>query len=316
MKRIIQKIVPFAGLVIVLWLFAQVDLGQVLELWLSSSKIWIVVAVLIMLVQLLILTLKWSILLQEKVSIWALFKVRMIGAFFGTITPANAGTLVRAHYLKKATKISLAKSGSSVILDKLLEVATIALLGVISIVGLSNVLINEQHNFVLLSLSVGGFTGAMLTTVWLMTDKTYGTNILRKTAKSLLPTKLYDLIKPYFLKLHPHLQSVDSLVAPFLLNIASYANSYVYVLALIWAIGADLSYFQIFLTLPLSSLVALLPITISGIGTREASTVFLWELFGVSAEQTLSVMLLSFVIGRGLPTLLGWYFLSTFREKK
>ena len=310
-----QKITSLLGIGVLFWLFLQVDITTIFSLWQTSNKLWILAAMVVLLFQLSILTIKWAVLIDEKISFSTLFKIRMIGAFFGTITPANAGTVVRAHYLKKATGIGFIKTTSSVVLDKLLEITVIAILGIVSISVLSVLLIDQNVISGLLATAVITFALIMAGTVWLLTDKKYGKKALKTLSSLLLPRKVQTILKPYFNKVHPHLLSVDKLVLPFILNVAAYAASYVYVLTLVWAIGAQLDYFHIFITLPLSSLIALLPITISGIGTREATTVFLWGLFGVTPEQTLAIMLLSFFIGRGIPTLLGWVFLSNFKPK-
>ncbi|MFA5212717.1 MAG: flippase-like domain-containing protein, partial [Methanoregula sp.] len=78
---------------------------------------------------------------------------------------------------------------------------------------------------------------------------------------------------------------------------------YGYLLAL--SIGIDVGIFFFVLVIPVLSLLDLLPISISGIGTRDIALIFLFGLKGISAEQAVAFSLLYLFMSYWLIALIG-----------
>jgi hypothetical protein len=80
-----------------------------------------------------------------------------------------------------------------------------------------------------------------------------------------------------------------------------------YLLAL--ALGLPLSYLQVSYTVAIGSLVTLLPISISGLGTREAAIIAYLATAGITGEQALGFSLLvfaAFYVAGGLFGAVAW----------
>tara|TARA_Y100000310_G_scaffold250097_1_gene256243 strand:+ start:155 stop:397 length:243 start_codon:yes stop_codon:yes gene_type:complete len=63
-----------------------------------------------------------------------------------------------------------------------------------------------------------------------------------------------------------------------------------------------------FLVYPLLALSDIIPISVSGLGTREAIAVFLFSLLALSAEQAVAFSLLLFLTGYLLVAFVGYLF--------
>jgi uncharacterized membrane protein YbhN (UPF0104 family) len=77
------------------------------------------------------------------------------------------------------------------------------------------------------------------------------------------------------------------------------------------ALDMSLSYIQVSYAVAIGSLVTLLPISISGLGTREAAIIAYLGTAGVSDEQALGFSLLvfaTFYVGGGILGAVAWWF--------
>jgi len=77
------------------------------------------------------------------------------------------------------------------------------------------------------------------------------------------------------------------------------------------SIGLSISYFELALIMSIVNLITFIPISISGLGTREASMIFLFKTIGLSTETAVSYSFLifftSYICG-GLRGFIAWWF--------
>jgi len=79
------------------------------------------------------------------------------------------------------------------------------------------------------------------------------------------------------------------------------------------ALGINLSFVYFLTILPKGTLVSLIPITINGLGTREATLIGLFALFGISAEKVFSLSMLSIVLSSIFPAIIAIFLI--FKKK-
>ena len=82
-----------------------------------------------------------------------------------------------------------------------------------------------------------------------------------------------------------------------------YSLPYVFIIAL----GIKLNYIYYVFLYALSTLITLLPISVAGIGTREASLIVLFGFYGVTATDVFIISFLSFIIFISITSIIGWY---------
>jgi len=203
-------------------------------------------------------------------------------------------------YLKDKTKKTVVECGINVLYDRILDmlcVFSIAFLGVISLTERLPVTLS----IILLILVMFTFFGLVF--------------LSKQQGK--LPTRMLIYLIPKSIKQRFEAQPYSLLQArylykPFLVGLLSwlivFSQSYVVCLAL----GIRIPYIRYITLFPIASVVALVPITVAGLGTREATMISLLRLFGVAPSQAIALSLLSYTITTIIPATVG----ATFALKK
>ncbi|HDZ27340.1 MAG TPA: flippase-like domain-containing protein [Candidatus Aminicenantes bacterium] len=95
-----------------------------------------------------------------------------------------------------------------------------------------------------------------------------------------------------------------------LLTVFSYSLFFFQCFLIAKSIGLQISYFDLALIMSIVNIITLIPISISGLGTREASMIFLFKLIGLPTEAAISFSLLIFFvffICGGLMGFIAWW---------
>jgi uncharacterized protein (TIRG00374 family) len=95
-----------------------------------------------------------------------------------------------------------------------------------------------------------------------------------------------------------------------LLTVFSYSFFFFQCFLIAKSIGLQISYFDLALIMSIVNIITFIPISISGLGTREASMIFLFKLIGLPTEAAISFSLLiffAFFICGGLMGFIAWW---------
>ena len=204
---------------------------------------------------------------------WQIFNT---GVFLAGITPGKIGEMGRAAYLK-AEGMNAGIAIVLMIIDRILDVVFIAILTVVS----AGILFGWQWA-VIGALVMGiGFSLALLIR--------RASTILRThiTATSIAPVTLW--------------------------TVASWTVYFTWAITLAYTVGIHVPVMVLFSALVFAGILALLPIAPSGLGTRDATLVFLLAPYGVPAEQAVALALLMFISIILSSFLGGWYFVKGVR---
>jgi len=120
-----------------------------------------------------------------------------------------------------------------------------------------------------------------------------------------VPEKFKEKAKSTFESFYENMPSKKNFFAFFLLNIANWMLMYFATFITGLAVGIELPFIYYLAILPIGTLVSLLPISINGLGTREATLVSLFGLFGVASEKVISMSLINIVIIFIIPSIIG-----------
>lgn len=232
---------------------------------------------------------RWYLLVRatgEIVSFWRIFSTTLIGIFFSLFLPTMVGTdLGRMYELSRGQEN---KTGvvSTVLLDRLVGLATLILMAMTAILfGLQFTGNAEISQFVLLMavlMVIGWF-------VFFNRRVMHHFNWVFRLplANRIEPTirEIYDTL--YFLQSKPRLMLVAAALS--LLNQIMEVIS-VILIARALVVYTDTAYFFVFM--PLIWLVTMVPIAISGLGLREGAFAFFFTQVGVTSEEGVAISLL------------------------
>ncbi len=240
------------------------------------SFINLLAALLIINVGYFIKSLRWKNILSTlkiKLNILFLFKVFLIGGYLGIITPGKLGDFGRLYYIKE--KGNWKKLLASLFVDRLNDFIVLIILGCIAILRLNNlfpnhfeITLNYRLTIIIIFLLIIGF-------VVLKKFKNFFSEFYDSLKISLsLKNNLYQIIITF--------ASMGCLYGSFIL------------------ISKDLDILigpiDILLIAFITGILNLLPITILGIGVREATVIYLFNLYGVGYDISIAFSLIIFVI--------------------
>lgn len=274
------------GLLIFLYiLFYKIDLTEVSKILIQANLFYIGLAALLVLLMILVQPIRWNYLKKAQNINYPLkdsFFIYNIGFFLSTITPGRVGDLVKVFYLKN-DGYSTGKSLVSIILDRLADIVFLLFLGYLSIFFFFKDLRKDLLLFTFLGLIIlaliiisqrnGNFKKLI--------DKILGFIIPSKYKKSwhLNCQDFIDDFKGYNLK--------NYLVIS-LITVVSWFFYYSSMFFLAKSIGLEVPFIFFVLSVTLATLATLMPVSILGLGTRDAVLLLLFSSLGINPEITIS----------------------------
>lgn len=284
------KIFVSAGLIC--YLFTLIDVERLLDQLRKVDFRYLVVAVLLLLAQIGISSIKWHAILRSDgvlMGLPFLVKTYMIGNFLSLFLPTSFGGDIYRVLAVRGVNRDLAKSTSSVVFDRLSGVVALVSICMIAYLALPD----QPYEPVVLIAYVLGVVGFLVvssdTAIRMISASKV--SLVRKVGKLLQSFKNYRS-DPRTLAL------VILLSLMFQLNIVIINKMYT------MALGLDIPLSVLLVIIPLIYLTEILPISINGLGVRESAFGFFFVMIGHSVEEGLAVSLL--VIGmRYLLGLLG-----------
>ncbi|MBI4300649.1 MAG: flippase-like domain-containing protein [Chloroflexi bacterium] len=298
-----------AGLLygLILW---RVGPGKIAHAFADFRPAYLLLTPLFLLAMVFLKGLKWRLILRyygipypikESIMTWC------VGALAGGLTPGQSGEVLKILYVKERTGHPYAQCLNTVILDKVFELASM-----LSLVAIALLLFPFKSSgslpylpfiagiaiigVIIYALLSHGFAGRIIpllfTAPWLHKRKDVGA-VLQRFFGELV--RIRDDGRLFLLLLG--------------LSLLTWAIIFMhlYVIALAVRLGASPP--EMLLALPLITFVGVLPISLSGLGSRDAAAIFLLGSFGVPAEGAVAWSTLSFLAHSAVTMLLGWVFM-------
>ena len=242
----------------------------------TLNLINVIITIIVIYVGLILKSIRWKNILKtyqiNEKSLY-LIKIFLIGGFLGIITPGKVGDFGRVYYLKRHKNWK--KAFSSLIIDRANDLIILFIISFYGAINLKNKFPNDFN----LKLE---YKSIIVLIICLFLSLT----LFIKFRDKLLA--FYELIrrsssfKNYLIQLIITLIAIIFLYSSFII-IAHNLN-------------INIPAIDIFLIAIISGILNLLPITILGIGVREATLVFLLGLYGVNYNTAISFSLIIFAI--------------------
>ncbi len=276
MKKRISFVIKLGFSVILLTLFfSRLDLDAVLEIILQIEIPFYFLSLFIYFATVFVSTKRWSLFLPKGLQYLKLVSLYFIGSFFNTFLPGIiGGDAVKTYYLYRETGEG-GLSVAAVFMDRymgLIALALIAFFGLLT--GYSYVKDSEVLWYLL------AFLGGITLGSFFLWKLNWGRiQFLRSFYAPLMEYKERGAIIVHGLALGLIVQGM---------NILS-----VYFVSIALGIKIPLIFFLMFI--PMITLLSALPISIAGLGIREAGYIMLFPQAGVTPEEALSLSLLVFI---------------------
>ena len=232
--------------------------------------------IIVIYIGLILKSIRWQNILktyQIKESSLYLIKIFLIGGFLGIITPGKVGDFGRVYYLKQHKNWK--KAFSSLIIDRANDLILLLIIGFFGIIHFKRKFPTDFH----LTLDYKSIVTIM---ICLFISLFLIIKLKAKLVSFYLLIKDSSSIKNYMTQLITTFFAIIFLYSSFII-IAQNLN-------------INIPAIDIFFIAIISGILNLLPITILGIGVREATLVFLFGLYGVDYNTAISFSLIIFAI--------------------
>ena len=234
---------------------------------------------------------RWQRLLRAEgihLSLWRLGLVYFQGAFFNLFLPTLiGGDIVRGYFIYKMTRGHDA-SVASILVDRLTGFAALILIAVTSLTFAYGTLNDPQVVFGILAIAAC-FIGVMVVLLnrWLTTRVSGALAVFGLARFQAKVQGLVDALQRY--RRHRRALAQAFLLSALLqaLIIVTY-----YLVGVGLNLGVPLLYF--FLFVPLITAIAMLPVSVAGLGVREGGAVYFFGKLGVDAATALGMSLVWF----------------------
>lgn len=309
----LKKVFPVIGLIIFVLILLSIDLDKFIETIAGARLDYLFFALILGFIGIFIRALKWKTLIQTqgiKISSVKTFKYYLIGISAGLITPGRIGDLIKAFYIKEKIN-SLSKALSTVVVDRLIDIAILIIAGVLAVLIFGqffNTVLVYYSSIVLLVIAF-----AMFLVIFL--NKKIFKKLLKPLFYLFVSDKHKKLLKggfdKFFESVEKMLQKKYFIVIATLFGIISWAISIIGAFFLAESINLNIPLYFMFLAIPIITLLDIVPISISGIGTRDVALIFLFSFIGLGIEYAVSFSFLYFLVFYIVTSLVGWGLFST-----
>jgi uncharacterized protein (TIRG00374 family) len=276
----------------VLW---QADLHKIGNALRDSSPAWFCAAIAINIAATFVMVVRWRLLLvargRREPGLWWLFETYVIALLLGQVLPtAVGGDAVRAIDLARRTG-ARAEAVSSVVVDRVVGLAALgALAAGGALAGGSGF---GRGTAVALGLGVVAVTAAAA--VALFSQRLQPA--LRRLAPLAARLRIEHALRSLYHALHAYRGHPATLAWVFVLGVLAQGLRAVSIGFLATGMGLDLSYATLLVLCPVLFLVTIVPVSLNGIGLREATFVVVLGGAGVSREDAFALGLAYFAVG-------------------
>ncbi|MCL5022036.1 MAG: flippase-like domain-containing protein [Nitrospirae bacterium] len=249
---------------------SKTGLGKVFSALKEINVFSFLLAVLIYICAIYISAIRWRLLLHDRFEMRRLFSLYFIGSFFNHLLPGMiGGDAVKAYYLYRDTRKG-ASAIASVFMDRYVGFSALMLLGVLAFPFGFGYFKGSYIEWILPLMVLSFVAGSFFV---------FGLRVGRRLK---FLSGLYDYFALYREKKAVLVETlVLSLIIQTIIIFAVYALSR--------GLGVKVPLLPLFIFIPVISTIAAIPISIAGIGVREASFVLLFGFLGISPAEATAV---------------------------
>ena len=276
-------------------LFLKIDFWSVVEVLSRVDRFYLFIALLLTITSLLITATRWQTILETmgyKLQYKECFYLIMGALPLASVTPSKSGDIAKAYYLKD--KIPASKTVGSVITERLLDVLTLVFF---SLIGM---LFCKRYELAGVALVIL----VCIIMVFLLVRAGFNFHL---PIKSSWNEKIQNMI------LSTKLQMKDkkAFLTVVLYSFSIWFLGIIQTLVFFYALGIKVPLPFTIANIPIAIFVGFIPVTVGGMGTRDATICFLFSEYATPSEL-LSVGILFSFFRYWLPALLGIQFMRKF----
>lgn len=300
MKR--KWLFQLIGIILFLFILYKLDLRNAISLISHANFIILLLALPLTIPFVFLKSLRWNRLLKLQGIYYGLGRSTLAylsSMYLGLVTPGRIGDFAKVLYLKNEKNVSFSKGFSSVFVDRLFDLMILMIMACAGVLTFA-----LPTNILLILLILLLLSGAVIV---IFTIDSLGRRTIHFLLKLILPRKRQDIVRDKFDIFYSAVQDLKNprIIYPLLLTISTYAIFYLQCYLIARSVNIPISYLNVAFSISTANLVSLLPISISGIGTRDATLISIFSVLNLSKESALVFSILFLFISNLSACLVG-----------
>ena len=274
------------GFAIFAYLLSKINISATVSAISSANIFFVVVAYLLIIPMFILKALRWRYMMKQQGINYNLkesVSMYFAAMYVGFITPRKVAELLKAAYLVR-DGYSFGRSFFSVFFDRLADLLFLAVIGYVGLFFFQNLFRNQ-----ILWLSLLAAVELVVAFV-LLVKKEWAKSLLQSLLKKVAPTKYKDSVHVNVNDFYASLKTFNFKATTMVLLLTSFSYLFFFIMAILLAesLGIKVSYFLLIVSVTVATLVTLLPVSIAGVGTRDASLLLMLGSLGVSKESIIA----------------------------
>ena len=294
------------GLILFVIILSRLNLTEIVALLSNINPFYLAAALLLFIPLLVTKAMRWRLLMNAQNITYSLKDSTIMYAaalYIGALTPGRIGDFIKVLYLKE-DGYPFGKSFATVLLDRLFDLTSFLLLGY---AGMLFFITLFERTITILSCILAG-TFSLI--VFFLYKKDLSIRILEYISTHFILEKYRENAKTGFLDLHDTFKTLktNQLIIATFMTFFGWVIYFLTMYLLAFSIGIDISFLYLATCVSISAVITLIPISISGIGTRDATLIILFSYVGLSKESAIafSMMILIMFAFNGSIGLIAW----------
>lgn len=292
--RKIKYLLTIIGIVLFAYILLNINISDLVTILLNINPYYLIIALVIYFICLFFKILKWKWIANIIAPdfTFSLASISFLTGFaFSTITPAKMGDLLRIFYVKK-TGAEYGDALSALVMDRIIDILMLFVIGITALIVFSQFF---EMQIIPVEIVVSLLVLIVLFVLIISS---------RKSLRILL-IPVYNLIIPekwkagavrqfkfYFDGFSRLLSSPGKMSQAVAAGLVSWILPFVYSYFLALSIGVELPFFFFVVVVPIIAVIEFLPLSISGIGTRDLALIFFFGLYNIPAEGAVAFSIL------------------------
>lgn len=299
-QRFIKWTVHLIGPAIFIFILFQVNLQDICQALFYVNPVYLILAIISQIISNILKSERWRVIigLYEKLPFLIVLKASIYGGLYASVTPARIGEGFKAPFIKNCN-LNYPQIFFSIIGDRLLDILTIILAGYFGLIYLRSIIKVDSHILTLIAIVII----ATIFFVYYMIKKLRTKDFKRDVNKISTGIKKWfyenmNLVKENILPF-PQKSKLDlqkMILKSISLNILSYFFYFITAYFVILAFNLDISFIFVVLIFSVVALLGILPISISGIGTRDVALISFFNILGYSSEKAIAVSMIDLFV--------------------
>jgi len=296
-----KAMLPLIGIAIFIYIVRGIGTDKIVDAIVEIDPLLFLLSLSIFIPRITISTYRWKMIAHMQgidVDLPALIKLNLIGLFYGTVTPLWLGDWIRIPYLREESNAPFGKCISNILIDQIMEFSSLFILAIAG----STLLFGRFHSLLFILVF---FFAIFVSMAIFLKDKRRGKKLFNVVYRIIIPKKFRPIVESELNVFYEDMPSLKSLFVPLFIGIFAYILYFIQIYLIALSFSIDIPFITFILVYPVASLIGLIPITISGFGTREAALIRIFSIYGVPGSIAVAISLSGYVITMLIPAVIG-----------